>query len=129
MKEIQKKELDRLTERKFVPSSLVAKDSKIVVTGDQLYDSIELMLKYSHWQDVRHEKMSRLEACTPESELLKTERNLSTMKKISHAFKHERIISLPDNSKLGMMESESAGHCPSEMTSEDGRGNEQYSSL
>ena len=49
MKEVLQKELDRLTERRFRPSALVNKDTKTVAPGEQLYDSIELMLKYSNW--------------------------------------------------------------------------------
>ena len=49
MKEVLQKELDRLTERRFRPSALVNKDTKTVAPSEQLYDSIELMLKYSNW--------------------------------------------------------------------------------
>ena len=52
----------------------------------------------------------------------------STMKKISHTSKHQRIVSLPANGSK-MIDSESNGRCMSDITSDDGRNNEQYSTL
>ena len=128
MKEISPAETKRLKDRRFIPSALVIKEFK-AQPGEQLYDALEKVMQHSHWKDNRSENASRLLIDrSPDGTEMKQSMKPSTLKKISHTSKHQRIVSLPgDGTK--MVESESNGRCMSEVTSDDGRNNEQFSTL